>query len=110
MPRSFFFAVLLTWAAAGAGCVTEEIAPEDVAVAASRLVVARSGSVVHLSWQSQSDLTYTLLFSDRRDARARWRPLPEASNLRGTGGPMNFTDQVPANQARYYRLQMGHAR
>jgi hypothetical protein len=98
--------VLLAAAAMGVGCVTEEIAPEDVAVASSSLFVTRSGSDVQLSWQSDADVYYTVMASDRRDGRARWQPLPGATQVRGTGGTMNFADRVPVGRHRYYRLQM----
>ncbi|NLG33876.1 MAG: hypothetical protein GX548_00830 [Lentisphaerae bacterium] len=86
------------------GCKTirEELQP----VRETTLTVARSGGDVTLSWIGVQGMYYTVMVADARGARAQWKPLPDAVNVRAlvTGEPILVKDRVPASQPRYYRL------
>ena len=86
------------------GCKTihEELRP----VRETTLTVARSGGDVTLSWIGVQGMYYTVMVADARGARARWKPLPDAVNVRGlvTGEPILVQDRVAPSRQRYYRL------
>lgn len=67
-------------------------------------MVARNAEEAILSWPSKRGETYTILYADSRDTRAKWQPLPAAARVVGTGETMTIRDPVPANQPRYYRI------
>jgi hypothetical protein len=69
---------------------------------APTLVVARAGDLAVLSWQSQPDSMYTVLFSDA--IPAQWQPLAGGSRLRGNGRELRMEDPVPYGKPRQYRL------
>ena len=83
-------ALVLGCAAGGCKTVHEEVQP----LRETTLTVARSGGDVTLSWIGV------------RGAKAQWKLLPDAVNVRGlaTGEPIVVMDRVPASQPRYYRL------
>ena len=98
--------VLLALVAAGAagGCKTvrEEVQP----LRETTLTVARSGGEVTLSWIGVRGTYYSVMYTDARGAKAQWKLLPDAINVRGlaTGEPIVVMDRLPENQPRYYRL------
>jgi len=70
------------------------------------LIVVRSGTDVKMSWNSQPGRSYTILYSTRRDARGNeWLPLKGYVNMRGTGGTMRASQQVPIGEEYFYRLR-----
>lgn len=72
----------------------------------SSLIVVRSGNEVKMSWNSQPDRIYTILYSMRRNARGNeWLPLKGYVNMRGTGGTMRASHQVPIGKEYFYRLR-----
>ena len=88
------------------GCVTEEVInPDAIQV---RLFVTRAGGgeETHISWLSEKELIYTVLYADRLDAQAQWKTLEGAIQLRGTGKNIELTDRVPVGVDRYYRLHV----
>ena len=88
-----------------AGCKTihEEVQP----IRETTLTVARSGGDVTLSWIGVRGKYYSVTYTDARGAKAQWKLLPDASNVRGlaTGEPIVVQDRLAAAQPRYYRLQ-----
>lgn len=87
-----------------AGCKTihEEVQP----IRETTLTVARSGGDVTLSWIGARGTYYSVMYTDARGAKAQWKLLPDAFNVRGlaTGAPIVVKDRLPALQPRYYRL------
>ncbi len=87
-----------------AGCKTihEEVEP----IRETTLTVARSGGDVTLSWIGVRGMYYSVTYTDARGAKAQWKLLPDAVNVRGlaTGEPIVVQDRLPAAQPRYYRL------
>ena len=87
-----------------AGCKTihEEVQP----IRETTLTVARSGGDVTLSWIGVRGKYYSVTYTDARGAKAQWKLLPDAINVRGlaTGEPIVVMDRLPDLQPRYYRL------
>ena len=87
-----------------AGCKTirEEVQP----IRETTLTVARSGGDVTLSWIGQRGMYYSVMYTDARGAKAQWKLLADAFNVRGavSGEPIVVKDRLPALQPRYYRL------
>lgn len=89
----------------GTGCVTRrEIRPEK-ALSDTRLFITRSGDKVTLSWDSKPDRAYTIYYNTTRKARSAWKVLPGFDRIRGTGRTLMYSDRVPAEEPRHYRLQ-----
>ena len=86
------------------GCMTREVVrnPKE---ATTTLIVAVSGSRAELSWLSQTDMSYTVLWADRSAQTPNWQPVPNCVDLPGTGGQMLYTDTIPDGAERVYRLQ-----
>ena len=95
-------ALVLGCAAGGCKTVHEEVQP----LRETTLTVARSGGDVTLSWIGVRGTYYSVMYTDARGAKAQWKLLPDAFNVRGlaTGEPIVVMDRVPASQPRYYRL------
>ena len=95
-------ALVLGCAAGGCKTVHEEVRP----LRETTLTVARSGGDVTLSWIGVRGTYYSVMYTDARGAKAQWKLLPDAVNVRGlaTGEPIVVMDRVPASQPRYYRL------
>ena len=95
-------ALVLGCAAGGCKTVHEEVQP----LRETTLTVARSGGDVTLSWIGVRGTYYSVMYTDARGAKAQWKLLPDAVNVRGlaTGEPIVVMDRVPASQPRYYRL------
>ena len=86
------------------GCATQRVEIEDKHKDATRLYVARAGTAVTLAWDSAPDRAYAVFYNQTRNGKTAWRVLPGFDRIRGTGRRIQFTDTVPLNQARYYRL------
>ena len=85
-------------AALGTGCVHEVMQP----VRETTLAVARAGENVTLSWLAEEGTYYTVMYSNENGAKAKWLPLEDATDIRGTGAPVVVMDRT--RQMRYYRL------
>ena len=86
------------------GCKTihEELKP----IRETTLTVARSAGDVTLSWIGVGGMYYSVMYTDSRGAKAHWKFLADAFNIRGlaTGEPIVVKDRVEPAQPRYYRL------
>jgi len=78
---------------------------DDVAVSKTRLFVTRTADLVTLSWESDPDTAYTVLYNHTRSAKSPWKILPGFDLIRGTGRTLTYQDRVPIGETRYYRLQ-----
>ena len=86
-------------------CATTPSSP-DLGRERASLIVVRSGTEVKMSWKSQADRSYTILYSTSRNAPGnQWRPLKGYVNMQGTGGTMQASQQVPRGKEYYYRLR-----
>lgn len=83
------------------GCV--RVPTENKGKIETRLITATAGGQTILCWDSRADLTYTILVAERFDA-VQWQPLPNLSNLRGTGQRMEFKLQEDPNRPRCYKI------
>ncbi|HMP88819.1 MAG TPA: hypothetical protein PJ991_01395 [Kiritimatiellia bacterium] len=91
------------------GCAKQRVTLEDVPLSKTRLFVTRSADVVSLSWESDPDFAYTVLYNHTRSARSPWKVLPGFDYIRGTGRTLTYTDRVPPGEERFYRLQINPA-
>ena len=68
--------------------------------------MARSGGDVTLSWIGVYGIYYSVMYTDARGAKAQWKLLSDAINVRGlaTGEPIIVKDRLEPEQPRYYRL------
>ncbi len=97
--------LLLCASAVCAGCATStggRAERENVPT----LIVSRAESQAILSWPSNPNERYTVLYAEGRKVGAEWRPLPGASNIRGTGGVIEYTDEIVPGTLRHYRLMV----
>lgn len=99
------FPLVLLAAALVAGCATQRVTMEDRQLSETRLFVTRSGEDVTLSWDSDPGMAYTVLYNHTRSAKSPWKVLPGFDLIRGTGRTLTYSDRVPAQETRYYRLQ-----
>ncbi len=103
-------AVVVAMVASLSGCTTTEhiAGREDMSLAGGPdpLIVARIDGMALLTWQSQRDKEYTVLYADGRRVGAEWRALEGASRIRGTGQEIRWEDRMPQGQTRYYRLMV----
>ena len=100
------FIPLLLLAVMASGCVTRRTTMDDVALSKTRLFVTRSADLVTLSWESEPNLAYTVMYNHTRSARSPWQILPGFDFIRGTGRTITYQDRVPVGEERYYRLQL----
>jgi pectin methylesterase-like acyl-CoA thioesterase len=86
------------------GCVTYE----EERLASGRqttLTVARAGDTVAIQFPTDKGYSYTVLYTASLNSGA-WQPLPNGSNIQGTGDIVSLEDHVPNGSQRYYRLQI----
>lgn len=83
------------------GCVT---VPGETKLAQTTLMTARAGNTAKLSWETKPGVYYTIFYAVSRKATSAWKPLPQATKLRGTGSTIEITDHIPGNQNRVYRI------
>ena len=74
-------ALVLGCAAGGCKTVHEEVQP----LRETTLTVARSGGDVTLSWIGVRGTYYSVMYTDARGAKAQWKLLPDAVNVREGG-------------------------
>jgi hypothetical protein len=88
------------------GCVHQEVAGKPEPASRTMLTVTRSGDSVRLGWKSEVEKVYDILYTEKLGGQTKWKILPGANNLRGTGKIMTFTDAVENGMTRYYRLNI----
>lgn len=104
--RFFPLAVLSVFAAGLCGCASlyerEIVQPTRD----TRMVAVRSGREYRLSWQSESNTLYTVLYTQSSSSRSAWEPLPGYQNIPGNGRMIEVVDEVPDIYERAYRLDV----
>jgi hypothetical protein len=107
MSRNNLIRVILgTWVLVFCGCVHQEIVLKGEPKSQTTLTVTRSGDAVQLGWKSEVGIIYDILYAEKLGGQAVWKVLPGASNIRGTGDDIKFTDSVEKGANRYYRLNI----
>lgn len=88
------------------GCST---APAPVKPPVStKMATSSAGGVTYISWKSASNETYTVYYTTSPLGKpAEWKPLPQASSLRGTGQQLTVADQSSTEAPRRYILLTG---
>ena len=104
--RSVGLALALACAALAGTCGCKTIREEVQPIRETTLTVARSGGDVTLSWIGMQGMYYSVMYADARGAKAQWKFLTDAVNVRGlvSGEPIVVKDRVDPLQPRYYRL------
>lgn len=106
---AFFPFGLVMWALLmgffATSCVTV-VDSDEPATRHAPLMVVRSGDYALLSWESQLNTEYTILYADGERRFADWRPLEGAERIRGTGREIRLEDRLPPRQPRHYRLMV----
>ena len=89
-----------------AGCAT---APAPVEFPVSpRMATSYANGETIMTWKAISDQTYTVYYTDApRGKLADWKPLPQATNLRGSGKQISITDKTGPDVPRRYLLLTG---
>ena len=82
------------------GCVRVPVQKERIE---TRLITATANGQTILCWDSRIDMIYTVLFAERFDA-VQWQPLPNFTNLHGTGERMQFQLPDDPTHPRSYKL------
>ncbi len=108
MSRLFRVVFALAAVAVAAGCVKQQIV-EQRRTEEVRLIITRAGNTAALSWRSDPDKIYTVIYADSLTGAPKWQPLPGCEKMRGTGGTMSCSDTVPSADARYYNLEVAPA-
>jgi hypothetical protein len=84
-----------------AGCVSEPV-PADYPVSPNIATTFADGEAT-ITWRAESNQTYTVYYTDTPPGmRADWKPLPQASNLRGTGSEITVRDRPGQESNRRY--------
>jgi len=86
---------------AAAGCVRVPV--KSGAAVESTLVCATANGKTTLSWQSRTNLVYTVLVAEQWSA-LRWEALPACTRQRGTGGLMEYVVPEQPGRTRTYKL------
>lgn len=79
------------------GCVRTEVGRNHPGT--NPLTVGRDMHGVRLTLLTEKGLRYHILYRD--PGQTEWRPLPQATNFVGTGGPMEFRDHPPPSLVRH---------
>lgn len=88
------------------GCATK---PEPATFPVSpKMATVYADGVTTIAWKSATNLTYTIYYTETPPGHpADWKPLPQGTNLRGTGKQIAVTDQAGSDAARRYLLLIG---
>ena len=104
LRRCLLVVGLLYWGVT-TGCVTVENLDETEPQHAP-LMVVRSGDYALLSWDSELNREYAVLYTDGDRRFADWHPLKGAERIRGTGREIRIEDRLPVDRLRHYRLMV----
>lgn len=85
-----------------AGCVSTPIEPETEAT----FFVTRAGDTVTVSWVSEPDKVYTILYTTDRSGKVPWVIAAGGDSIRGNGDQITFVEKIPPDEQRYYRVQI----
>jgi len=86
------------------GVTNSQTASLRVLVEPRFLSVARSGSVVTLSFTTVNNLRYSVYYSTNLNIAAAWTVVPKGSLKLGTGLPMTIQDSPVTDSRRFYRV------
>ncbi|MBN1270272.1 MAG: hypothetical protein JXB04_11845 [Kiritimatiellae bacterium] len=99
--------VMLCALGAWLGCVQlGHAGTKELPTIEATLVITRVEGTATLQWESDPRALYTVVYAARRDAKAKWQPLPGYVKLRGNGERITITDKIPPGETRYYRLHV----
>ena len=84
------------------GCVRVPTDAEKHKIVTHLITATANGQTI-LHWDSRKDLIYTILVGERFTS-TQWTALPNGSNLRGTGAPIELTIPEDPNRPRTYKL------
>jgi hypothetical protein len=86
-----------------AGCST---APATVEFPVSPMMATTyAAGEMAITWKAENNQTYTIYYTDApSSARADWKPLPQATGLRGSGEQITIRDKVSSASQRRYML------
>ncbi|MCU0857264.1 MAG: hypothetical protein MUC65_02525 [Pontiellaceae bacterium] len=116
-------ALILLTALVLAGCATKS-EPFKYPIS-PKMASAYSGGEMIITWKSETNLTYTVYYTDvpqkKHPGRTAppagteqpgtvekiWKPLPQATALRGTGEQITVRDKIESENRRRYLLLTG---
>ncbi len=89
-----------------AGCATAP-APLEFPVSPPMATSCAGGETI-ITWKAASNQTYTIYYTDAPPGKLPdWKPLPQGTNLRGTGAQITVTDRAGVDSSRRYLLLAG---
>jgi hypothetical protein len=90
-----------------AGCATGRL--ETVKPPVSPVMsTSYAGGTMNITWDSEPGERYTIYYTDAlRGTRPDWKPLPQATDLKGTGKTVQVTDEADRGTKRRYLLLTG---
>ncbi|MFA7257293.1 MAG: hypothetical protein WC047_06955 [Kiritimatiellales bacterium] len=88
------------------GCATAP-SPFEFPVSPT-MATTLSGGETTITWKAAAGQTYTVYYTDAPLGKLPgWKPLPQGTNLRGTGEQMTITDKPGNGSTRRYLLLTG---
>lgn len=97
---ALLFVLMLTGCSTAPAPVTFPVSP--------KMATSCAGGETTITWKSSSNLTYTVYYTDAPLGKlADWKPLPQSTNLRGTGQQITISDKAGAESSRRYLLLTG---
>lgn len=89
-----------------AGCAT---APVPITFPVSPLMATTyAGGEMTITWKAENNQAYTVYYTDAPyGTRPDWKPLPQATGLRGSGKQITISDKVSSASQRRYMLLSG---
>ncbi|MEI8206154.1 MAG: hypothetical protein WCG03_04690 [Kiritimatiellales bacterium] len=99
--------ILLTALLILAGCAT---APAPIEFPVSPMMATTyAGGEMAITWKAENNQNYTIYYTDALPGtRADWKPLPQATGLRGSGKQITIRDKVSSASQRRYMLLSGN--
>lgn len=70
------------------------------------LIVAIAGDNVTFTWNSKTNHTYFIMYSDQVGKNSQWKSLPALQNLKGSGTQEILRLQIPNAQMYRYSLRV----
>ncbi len=89
-----------------AGCATTPV-PIEFPVS-PMMATTYVGGEMTITWKAENNQTYTVYYTDAPSGtRADWKPLPQATGLRGSGKQVTIRDKISSASQRRYILLSG---